>query len=102
MCKPTRVFKEAVAALAKETPPHLLCQDPHAWPRSSWDTRLLPAGSCGTGWRRASGEQQRASPSSPHTERRDFWRKGKRRNQEVSQKRCREGQGMVAPMVMDS
>lgn len=48
------------------------------------------------------GEQQRASPSSPHTEHWDFWRKGKRRNQEVSQKRCREGQGMVAPMVMDS
>jgi len=42
------------------------------------------------------------TPSSPHSERCNFWRKGSRRNKEVSPKGSREGQGTVAPMVTDS
>lgn len=82
--------------------PHLLCQDPQVWPRFTWDTCLLPAAPYSTVWLWAGGKQQRASsPSSPLTEQGSYGRKGKRRKKEVPQKGGWEGQGSVAPLVMD-
>lgn len=65
-------------------------------------TRLLAAAPYSTVWRWARGKQRRAFSPSPHTQHLGFWRKGNRRNKEVSQKGSWEGQGTAAPVVMDS